>query len=275
MDISGNAMIVGGGGGIGRTTALAFAEAGAAAVVIADLSLDNAQSAAEEAKARSKQPGFRAEAVRIDVTSQESVDSAFKQMVETFERIDYCVNCAGIPVRTPRPIEHQDVAEFLQTQNVNVNGTFLVLRAVTGIMKAQDARPNFPDHAARGRTRGAVVSLGSGLSVVASPFLAQYTTSKHAVVGLARTAALDCAKSDIRVNVVCPSWVEGPMMQEMRENIEGVDGLMKSMVPMGRMAASEEIADAILFLCSPRASMMTGAVLMVDGGATANAGYAG
>ncbi|KAK7740883.1 hypothetical protein SLS62_010941 [Diatrype stigma] len=100
MNITGNAIVFGGGGGIGRATALAFAEAGAAGVLIADIDLEAAKSAASEIVAASKQPGFRAElrveTVFVDITAQQSVESAFEKMVDTFGRIDYCVNCAGV-----------------------------------------------------------------------------------------------------------------------------------------------------------------------------------
>ncbi|CAJ2513206.1 Uu.00g013250.m01.CDS01 [Anthostomella pinea] len=272
MDITGNALIFGGGGGIGRATALAFAEAGAAGLLIADLDLEAAKTTASEATAASKQRGFRVEAVAVDVTYQESVESVVKQMVDSFGRIDYCVTCAGVPVRTPAPIADQLVDEFINTQNVNVNGTFFVLRAVLGIMRHQESKPNFPNAPTRGSTRGSVVAMGSALSINAGPYFTQYTTSKHAVLGLVKTAALDSVKEHIRVNCVCPTWVESNMTQQLRQ-IEGMGGdAMAASVPMGRLGAAEEVADAVLFLCSPRASLITGSSLVADGGQTVKIG---
>ncbi|KAI1826124.1 NAD(P)-binding protein [Xylaria intraflava] len=272
MDITGNAIIFGGGGGIGRATALALAQAGATGLLIADLDLQWAQSAASEATAASKRPGFRAEAVQVDVRLQESVDAAFRRMVESFGRIDYCVTCAGVPVRTPRPTADAVVSEFINTQNVNVNGTFFVLRAAMGIMRLQEPRPNFPDAPSRGNTRGAVVALGSVLSIGAAPYFTQYTTSKHAVLGMVRTAALDAVKEDIRVNCVCPAWIESNMTRELERDIPGIESQMAPSIPMGRLGRPEEVADVIMFLCSPRSSFVNGAAFTADGGMTVSLG---
>ncbi|KAI8946180.1 NAD(P)-binding protein [Xylaria longipes] len=272
MDISGNAIIFGGGGGIGRATALAFAQSGSAGLLIADINLQAAQSVASEARAASKQPGFRAEAVEVDVQLQDSVDLAFKQMVESFGRIDYCITCAGVPVRTPRPTADAIVSEFVNTQNVNVTGTFLVVRASLAIMRLQEPRPNLPDSPSRGNTRGAVVVLGSALSIGAAPCFIQYTTSKHAVLGLVKTAALDSVKDDIRVNCVCPTWVESNMTEELERDIPGIKAQMAPGIPIGRLGRPEEIADVVLFLCSPRANLITGASLIADGGMTISLG---
>ncbi|KAH9897464.1 hypothetical protein F4778DRAFT_236172 [Xylariomycetidae sp. FL2044] len=270
MDVSGNAIIFGGGGGIGRATASALVQAGATGLLVADIDLEAAQRTANEVRSMSKQPGPHIEVAQVDVTLQESVESAFKLMVDAFGRIDYCVTCAGIPVRTPRPTADAVVSEFIHTQNVNVTGTFFVLRASLAVMRAQEPKPNLPGWPARGNTRGAIVALGSALSLGASPGFTQYTTSKHAVIGLVKTAALDSVKDDIRVNCVCPSWVETNMADELRNNIPGIGDLMASSIPIGRMGTAEEIADAVVFLCSPRSSLITGSSLVADGGLTAS-----
>ncbi|KAJ2984633.1 hypothetical protein NUW58_g5956 [Xylaria curta] len=268
MDITGNAIVFG--GGIGRATALAFAEAGAVGLLIADINLEAAQSVTNELRGAAKQAGFRAEAIEVDVRLQESVDAAFKKMVESFGRIDYCVTCAGVPVRTPLPTADANVPEFLNAQNVNVTGTFFVIRASLAIMRSQEPRPNFPELPSRGNTRGSVVALGSSLSIGAAPCFVQYTTSKHAVIGLVRTAALDGVKDDIRVNCVCPTWVESNMTKELERDIPGIKASMAPGIPIGRLGRPEEIADAVLFLCSPRASLITGTALAADGGMTVN-----
>ncbi|KAI0193514.1 NAD(P)-binding protein [Astrocystis sublimbata] len=272
MDISGNAIIFGGGGGIGRATALAFAQAGATGLLIADINLQAAQSTASEAKASSQHQEFRAEAIEVDVQHQTSVDTAFQQMIEIFRRIDYCVTCAGVPVRTPRPTADAVVSEFIDAQNVNVTGTFFVVRASLAVMRLQDPRPNLADSPLRGNTRGAVVVLGSALSIGAAPSFVQYTTSKHALLGLVKTAALDSVKDEIRVNCVCPTWVESNMTEELERDIPGIKALMAPGIPMGRLGRPEEIADVVMFLCSPRSSLITGASVVADGGMTISLG---
>ncbi|KAI0392747.1 NAD(P)-binding protein [Xylariaceae sp. FL0594] len=300
MEINGNAIIFGGGGGIGRATALAFARAGASGILIADIDQEAAESAAREALLVSLPEGkktdtnakqetecdkkndndeekvktFVAEAVAVDVTVQASVEAAVKRAVDLFRRIDYCVITAGIAAKTPLPAAEADVAEFLRTQNVNVAGTFYCVRASLAVMRGQERLPNLPGPGAvaRGHTRGAVVALGSALSLGAAPGFTQYTTSKHAVVGLVRTAALDSVKDDIRVNCICPAWVETGMTKQLGKDIPGIEGVMATGVPMGRMGRPEEIADAALFLCSPLASFITGTSLAVDGGMTVSIG---
>lgn len=195
------------GGGIGQATALAFAQAGAAGVMIADIDFELAQEAVNVVKGAATRSNFRVEAVSVDITIEESVQSAIKQMVDSFGRIDYCVICAGVScycvissklcliflvfkvgVKTARPTAEASVSEFINIQNINVTGTFLVVRASLAIMKAQEARPNFPEMPSRGTTRGTVVALGSVLSLGATAHLMQYTTSKHAVLGLIKSA---------------------------------------------------------------------------------------
>ncbi|KAI1081302.1 3-alpha--hydroxysteroid dehydrogenase [Whalleya microplaca] len=171
-------------------------------------------------------------------------------------------------LKNARETSDADVAEFIRLQNVNVTGTFFVVRAVLAIMKTQELRPNYSESPERGTTRGAVVTMGSVLSLGATPYLMQYTTSKHAVLGFTKSAAIDSVKHGIRVNCVCPTWVESGMTRQVRQDIPGSDAMMVPSVPMGRLGAPEEVADAIVFLCSPRSSFVTGCPFIIDGGAS-------
>ncbi|EMR70829.1 putative 2- -hydroxypropyl- dehydrogenase protein [Eutypa lata UCREL1] len=161
MEIAGNAIVFGGGSGIGRATAIAFAQAGAAGVMIADINFKMAEVAVNAVKAAATRSNFRVEAIAVDVTLEESVGAVMKEMVDSFQRIDYCVTCAGVSVKTAQPTADASVSEFIHLQNVNVTGTFLVVRAALAIMKGQDARLNFPDVPSRGITSGAVVAMGT------------------------------------------------------------------------------------------------------------------
>ncbi|GAW26449.1 putative NAD -binding protein [Rosellinia necatrix] len=243
--ITGNAIIIGGGSGIGGATAVAFAQAGAAGLMIADIDLNTAESTASDIMAILKQSDYRVEAVVMDVTDQESIESAFKKTADSFGRIDYCVTSAG---------------------DVNATGTFYVRRTALATMRAQEPKPNFPDALHRGNTRGSIVALGSALSINAAPYFIQYTTSKQAVLGLVKTAALDSVNDNIRVNCVSPCWPESNMTKQLKQDIPQLENTMASNVPMGRLGFPEEIADATLFLCSPRASLVTETSLIADGG---------
>ncbi|KAK8108434.1 hypothetical protein PG984_014235 [Apiospora sp. TS-2023a] len=266
MDITGNAVVFGGGGGIGRSTALAFSRSNAAAVIIADLNLDAAEKAAAEAKKVATNPKFRAEALRVDVTVQDSLDSVFQHVTTSIGRIDYCVTCAGCAFKTVSPTADTDVAEFLQLQDINLKGAFFVVRAACAIMRSQEPIPNLDELSGRGKSRGAITTLGSVLSFGASPSVMPYTTSKHAVLGITKTAALDHAKDGIRVNCVCPTWVDTNMTEQVCKVVPGMQETLAPSVPLGRIARPEEIADAILFLSSPRASFVTGCSFIIDGG---------
>ncbi|KAI1274050.1 NAD(P)-binding protein [Xylaria sp. FL0933] len=253
MDITGNAFIIGA-GGIGKACALAFARLGARAIIVSDLDLDVAKGVADECRALSTANGFRAEGSRIDVADEGSVTTAKAHAVHVLGRIDYCVNTAGIGVQLAREVAEADVDEFRNMLNVHVTGSFLVLRAVSAAMKAQEAILLDASSPARGAGRGSIVMIGSASAFVATPGMIQYTGSKHAVLGLVKNAALDNAAYGIRVNAVCPSWVDTPMTREAIRNVEGLEATIKAVVPLGRVALAEEVADAAIFLCSPRSS---------------------
>ncbi|KAK1243336.1 hypothetical protein MKX07_003964 [Trichoderma sp. CBMAI-0711] len=249
MNITGNAFIVGGGSGIGRACALGLAKDGAVGILIADLNVEAASRVAAECRAvATAAADFRAEACQIDVSQEVSVVNATGYMVKTFKRIDYCINCAGIGVQSARPISEADFVEFSRFLHIHVEGTFLLIRSVSIAMQSQELKPVDPESPGRGGTRGSIVTLGSGNSFAAAPNLVQYTAAKHAVLGVTKTAALDNAGLGIRVNCVCPTWVETPMIQDARDGGVDIDGWVKRMVPLGRIATAEEVADAVIFL---------------------------
>ncbi|KUL86301.1 hypothetical protein ZTR_08596 [Talaromyces verruculosus] len=266
MDITGYAWIIGGGSGIGRACAIGFAKDGAAGIFITDINLEAAKNVAAECKAVATSANFRVETLQVDITQEDSVQSATKHMVETFGRIDYCVNCAGVGVQVQRAISDADSGEFTRFLQVHVEGTFSLLRSVSAAMIRQEPRPNGPIDSGRGVTRGSIVILGSANSFVAAPAMVQYTTAKHAILGLTKSAGLDNAAHGIRVNCVCPTWVETPMIQKARDGGIDIDTWIKGMVPLGRIATAEEIADTVIFLSSPRSSYVTGCGFIVDGG---------
>ncbi|TVY84114.1 2-(R)-hydroxypropyl-CoM dehydrogenase [Lachnellula suecica] len=264
----GVALIIGGASGIGQNAGFSFAESGAEGVIFADINEEEAQISAEKSKGFAINPKYRAFSIHVDVTDAVSVQKMVETVIKEFGRIDYNVNSAGIGTKSMAGIADIDINEFDNLLNVNMRGTMLCTRAVSKAMLAQDPREFQGRYGSRSLGRGCIVNLGSGNSYVVIPGKTSYTTAKHAVIGITKTAAVDYAAHGIRINAVCPSWVEGPMTDHEGAINPHLGAIIKAVVPIQRMAKPDEVADAILFLCSPAASYITGVGLMMDAGAS-------
>jgi NAD(P)-dependent dehydrogenase (short-subunit alcohol dehydrogenase family) len=240
------ALVTGAGSGIGRTTALAFARQGAA-VVVADLSDQGNQETARMIT----DLGGRTLAVRCDVTRSEDVQAALDQAVDAFGRLDIAFNNAGAE---QKPSVTADVSEEEWDRIIAIN-----LRSVFLCMKYEI--PLMLDHGG-----GAIVNNSSGVGIKAFGHGAAYAAAKHGVVGLTKDAALDYAPSNIRINAVCPGIIDTEMMDRFTGGTtEGRDRVI-AQEPIGRMGTPDEIAAAVLWLCSDAASFVIGHAMVVDGG---------
>ncbi|CAG8953709.1 hypothetical protein HYFRA_00006598 [Hymenoscyphus fraxineus] len=266
--IDGVALVTGAGSGIGRECCLAYAAEGARAVVLADINPQAALEVAHESEAKARHPDYKAIALAVDVSDAESVKAMVRSVVDACGRIDYLVNSAGVGVQKPLPMEDADLDEINRFWKVNVLGTLHCMQAVTKVMKNQSVRTWDSRGRVREAGRGVILNLGSCNSYVPTPNIVQYTTSKHAVLGMTRNAALENAAHGIRVNAICPGWVETPMVDLALAGDPSLLQMMKTIIPMGRIAKPDEIADVVLFMTSPRSSYVTGVGWLVDGGTT-------
>jgi NAD(P)-dependent dehydrogenase (short-subunit alcohol dehydrogenase family) len=242
------AFVTGAGSGIGRATAVAFAAAGAA-VVVADVS----EQGNRETGRLIEDQGGRVLAVRCDVTSGHDVKMALDHAVSAFGRLDIAFNNAGVeqPVGPAAEVSEE---EWDRIVDINLRGVFLCMKNQIPLMLEQGG--------------GAIVNTSSGAGVTAVKGQAAYTAAKHGVVGLTKAAALDYASANLRINAVCPGIIDTAMMQRFRgDSARGRERVI-GQEPVGRMGTPEEIASAVLWLCSDAAAFVVGHALVIDGGQT-------
>jgi len=242
------AFVTGAGSGIGRATALAFAREGAS-VTVADVSEQGSQETARLIEEK----GGRALAVKCDVTRTEDVKAALDKTIEEFGRLDFAFNNAGVEQRNAAIAEFEE-EEWNRILDVNLRGVFLCMKYEIPLLLKQGG--------------GAIVNTSSGAGVIGIKGGAAYAASKHGVIGLTKSAALDYAAQNIRVNVVAPGYIATPMMDRFTGGTAEGWGKVVSEEPIGRAGKPEEIADAVIWLCSDAASFVVGHALVVDGGQT-------
>ncbi|KAM0804373.1 hypothetical protein BDR22DRAFT_885635 [Usnea florida] len=264
--VQGVALITGAAGGIGREATLAFAEAGASGIIFADLDEAGAHDSAEQSKSLASHSEYRYLVVHVDITDAESVQAMVDAAVKEFGRIDYSVNCAGIGTSSKLPIADASVEEFDKLAHVNTRGTMLCVRAVSKAMSTQEPLTYQGRHGQRSLGRGSIINITSVMSFVGNRGKLPYVASKHAVMGMTKTAALDNTPHHIRVNAICPAWVDTPMMARDFAKSPDLKNVINAISPVGRMAVPEEIGDVIVFLSSASASYINGQGLIVDAG---------
>lgn len=236
------AIITGGASGIGAATASLFVKEGAKVVVL-DWNEENGQAFADELKGQGAEAIF----VKADVASEEDVANAYKATIDAFGKVDILFNNAGIGA--VKPTEELTYAEYRKTVSVDLDGTFLVAQsAIKEMLKTGG---------------GVIVNTASMYGWVGSPGSAAYNAAKGGVINLTRSLGLEYATRNIRVNALCPGYIDTPIIPEDYKQT------LRDVTPMGRLGTSEEMAKAVLYLASDDSSFMTGNTLTIDGGFTA------
>jgi len=237
------ALITGAASGIGRATALAFAAEGARVAI-----LDRSPDALKTVELSVKDAGGEVLAITCDVSSLDQVEAAINQIVDRFGRLDIAFNNAGVENKAA-PVHEIDIDEWDRIIGINLRGTFICMKHELAQMVKQGG--------------GVVVNTSSGAGIRGVAGGAAYAASKHAIIGLTRSAALDYARQNIRVNAVLPGNIETPMM----DRFTGGD-IQKAidLEPVGRLGKPEEIAEAVLWMASDLGGFVTGAATVIDGG---------
>jgi NAD(P)-dependent dehydrogenase (short-subunit alcohol dehydrogenase family) len=242
------AFVTGAGSGIGRATALAFARAGAS-VVASDVS----ERGNQETVSMIEQLGGGALAVRCDVTRTEAVKAALDKALEAFGHVDFAFNNAGSeqPVTATADLTEQ---EWDRIVNINLRGVFVCMKYEIPRMLHNGG--------------GVIVNTSSGAGVKGFKGQAAYAAAKHGVIGLTKSAALDYASQNIRINAVCPGIIETSMMDRFTGGTSEGRERVIAQEPVGRMGKPDEIAAAVVWLCSDHAAFMIGHAMVIDGGQT-------
>jgi NAD(P)-dependent dehydrogenase (short-subunit alcohol dehydrogenase family) len=243
------ALVTGAASGLGLATAEAFAKSGAS-VALADWNENAVRSAAEELAAQ----GHKTLAIRCDVSDDGQVEAMVEQTVSTFGRLDAAYNNAGVQNVVAETAD-QTREDFDRVTAINLRGVWSCMKFELRQMRKQGC--------------GAIVNSSSIGGLIGAPGRGTYHAAKHGVIGLTKSAALEYAAKGIRINAVCPGLIHTPMADQMMAagQADALEAMLKE-VPIGRLGRAEEIADAVLWLCSSGASFVIGHALVVDGGFT-------
>jgi NAD(P)-dependent dehydrogenase (short-subunit alcohol dehydrogenase family) len=243
------AIVTGGTSGIGRAAAVAYAKEGARVVVAGRRAVEG-----EETVRLIRAKGGEALFVATDVAQEGQVKNLVGRTLEQFGRLDFAFNNAGVE-QTPTPFLEQKTETYDQVMDINVKGVWLSMKyEIPAMLKSGG---------------GSIVNTSSALGVIAFPGVEIYVASKHAVIGLTKSAAVEFAKQGIRINAVLPAVIETDMFRRFAGDKPESQDAMKALHPIGRFGASEEIADAVIWLSSSKSSFITGHSLLADGGFTA------
>jgi NAD(P)-dependent dehydrogenase (short-subunit alcohol dehydrogenase family) len=239
-------LITGAASGIGRASSLAFAMEGADVLVV-DINLVGAEATVADICER----GGHAHAYRADVTREDDVVAMVRAATDRFGRLDCAHNNAGI-TRAPTPLHELPLREWDRMISIDLTSVFLCLKHEIAYLRS------------RGEG-GAIVNTASGAGIIGFPGLGDYVAAKHGVVGVTKTAALECISAGIRVNAICPGVTDTPMLRGFIGDDPDLEAAMRATLPTGTFGQPVQLAEAAVWLCSDRASWVSGESMLVDG----------
>ena len=239
-----SALITGGASGIGEASCRLFVEEGASVLIV-----DRNENAGEALAKELQDLGYNCHFYLADITSENAVKSMIERAVVLFGRLDCAVNNAGIGGQ-PQSIDEMSLQNWQQVIDINLTSVFLCLKHELKIMKSQQA--------------GTIVNIASGAGLIAVPNMAGYCATKHAVLGLTKTAATENIRAGIRINAILPGATLTPMLEDSMSQGQEVEKMILDSVPCGRFAKPIEVAQNIVWLCSDRASYISGESICVD-----------
>lgn len=249
FDLSGRvAVVTGGAGGLGREAARGLAEFGAEIVIA-----DRDQATLKEVKGRLKELGFEALALELDVTNQGSVKEVTEAITDRYGKIDILVNAAGINVR--KSVMELDEDEWDRTVEINLKGTYLCCKNMGEVMVR--------------RKRGKIINFGSVSSLLGHPEHSAYAASKGGVLQFTKVLAMEWAQNNINVNAIGPAYIETALTGDYLSRGDNYEKIARS-IPMGRLGSPADVVGAVIYLASSASDFVTGTILMVDGGRTAD-----
>jgi len=241
------AIVTGGNSGIGRATAMAFAREGASVMVSA-----RREQEGQEVIDQISKEGGKAQFIKTDVAERDQIKAMVESTLETYGRLDFAFNNAGVEGTPFVSTAHYDEATWDQVISINLTSVFLCMKyQIPHILESGD---------------GAIVNMSSMAGLVGGPNGIAYFASKHGVVGMTKAAAYEYATQGIRINAVCPAVVRTPMVDKYLKANSEIESQVIAAHPMGRLGTVDEVAEAVMWLCSKRSSYTTGQALPIDGG---------
>lgn len=245
-----SALVTGGGSGIGRACAMVLAQKGAT-VLVSDINVEAAEKVVSEIIAI----GGQAAANQCNVANLSDVNAMVEAAIANFGKLDIAVNNAGI-LGNEMTVDEYDTDNWNRIMSVNLNGIFYCVQAQLKHFYSKGG--------------GAIVNIASEAALKGGTADAAYTSSKHAVAGFTKSAALEAVKHGVRINAVCPGAIETPLVKAVMEAHPERAAMANNMMPIGRLGQPEEVAEAVAWLCSDSASLVVGQLLAVDGGWSAS-----